>query len=284
MYPGKAGWQAIADVIFGHRNPGGKLPVTWYPEDYLRKAPMTNMAMRANLASGYPSRTYRFYTGPTILPFGHGLSYTQFTHSLAHAPEKLTVQLTGGHASAAAASSSFPNATRSAGAVHVAHARCEGLTVPVHVDVRNAGDRDGAHTVLVYHSPPSAPGAPARQLVAFEKVHVAVGGVARVEMGVDVCEGMSVADRDGVRRIPVGEQSLMIDDDEEVQTGEGLRHGQRGRTLQEQRVGGEEPRPGCNEPEVQDDTRGVVAGQPHVIRQPGHALLVPLQQAQPVRL
>ncbi|KAK8448177.1 hypothetical protein SEVIR_8G239701v4 [Setaria viridis] len=75
-----------------------------------------------------------------------------------------------------------------------------------------------------------------------------------------------------------------IDDDEEVQTGEGLRHGQRGRTLQEQRVGGEEPRPGCNEPEVQDDTRGVVAGQPHVIRQPGHALLVPLQQAQPVRL
>ncbi|RCV39230.1 hypothetical protein SETIT_8G206900v2 [Setaria italica] len=203
-YPGQAGGQAIADVIFGHHNPGGKLPVTWYPEDYLRKAPMTNMAMRANPASGYPGRTYRFYTGPTILPFGHGLSYTRFTHSLAHAPEKLTVQLTGGHAS-------FPNATRSAGAVRVAHARCEGLTVPVHVDVRNAGDRDGAHTVLVYHSPPSGvAGAPARQLVAFEKVHVAAGGVAPVEMGVDVCEGMSVADRDGVRRIPVGDHSLMI--------------------------------------------------------------------------
>ncbi|RCV39507.1 hypothetical protein SETIT_8G229800v2 [Setaria italica] len=124
-YPGQAGGQAIADVIFGHHNPGGKLLVTWYPEDYLRKAPMTNMAMRANPASGYPSRTYRFYTGPTILPFGHGLSYIQFTHSLAHAPEKLTVQLTGGHASAAAASSSFPNATRSAGAVRVAHARFE---------------------------------------------------------------------------------------------------------------------------------------------------------------
>lgn len=189
--------------------------MTWYPEDYLRKAPMTNVAMRANPASGYPGRTYRFYTGPTILPFGHGLSYTRFTHSLAHAPEKLTVQLTGGRASAsaaaAAASSSFPNATRSAGAVRVAHARCEGLTVPVHVDVRNAGDRDGAHTVLVYHSPASGvAGAPARQLVAFEKVHVAAGGVAPVEMGVDVCEGMSVADRDGVRRIPVGDHSLMI--------------------------------------------------------------------------
>ncbi|PUZ45777.1 hypothetical protein GQ55_8G251900 [Panicum hallii var. hallii] len=211
-YPGQAGGQAIADVIFGHHNPGGKLPMTWYPQDYLQKAPMTNMAMRANPKSGYPGRTYRFYTGPTVLPFGHGLSYTQFTHSLAHAPAQLTVQLAGGHAAA----TSLLNATRSGGsarAVRVAHARCEGLAVPVHVDVRNVGGRDGAHSVLVYHAAPrsaAVAGAPARQLVAFEKVHVPAGGVARVEMAVGVCEGLSVADRDGVRRIPVGEHSLMI--------------------------------------------------------------------------
>ncbi|CAL4990569.1 unnamed protein product [Urochloa decumbens] len=217
-YPGQAGGQAIADVIFGHHNPGGKLPMTWYPQDYLRKAPMTNMAMRANPASGYPGRTYRFYTGPTIHPFGHGLSYTRFTHTLAHAPARLTVRLAGGHA--AAATSLLNATTRSAGAgageraVRVAHARCEGLSVPVHVDVRNVGERDGAHTVMVYHAAPASgvvvAGAPERQLVAFEKVHVAAGGVARVEMGIDVCEGMSVADRDGVRRIPVGDHSLVI--------------------------------------------------------------------------
>jgi len=191
--------------------------MTWYPQDYLQKAPMTNMAMRANPKTGYPGRTYRFYTGPTILPFGHGLSYTQFTHSLAHAPAQLTVQLAGGHAAAAAATSLL-NATRSGGsgssarAVRVAHARCEGLAVPVHVDVRNVGGRDGAHAVLVYHAAPrgAVAGAPARQLVAFEKVHVPAGGVARVEMAIGVCEGLSVADRDGVRRIPVGEHSLMI--------------------------------------------------------------------------
>jgi hypothetical protein len=87
----------------------------------------------------------------------------------------------------------------------------------VHVDVRNVGDRDGAHTVMVYHSAPSSSGtapagvdAPARQLVAFEKVHVPAGGVARVEMGIDVCDRLSVADRNGVRRIPVGEHRLMI--------------------------------------------------------------------------
>ncbi|XP_066338580.1 probable beta-D-xylosidase 2 isoform X1 [Miscanthus floridulus] len=216
-YPGQAGGQAIADVIFGQHNPGGKLPVTWYPQDYLQKVPMTNMAMRANPARGYPGRTYRFYTGPTIHPFGHGLSYTQFTHSLAHAPAQLTVRLSGDRA---ATTASLLNATRTrpARAVRVAQARCEGLTVPVHVDVRNVGDRDGAHAVLVYHAAPSSssaagvPGAdaPARQLVAFEKVHVPAGGVARVEMGIDVCDRLSVADRNGVRRIPVGEHRLMI--------------------------------------------------------------------------
>ncbi|KAF0896464.1 hypothetical protein E2562_024328 [Oryza meyeriana var. granulata] len=210
-YPGQAGGQAIADVIFGHHNPGGKLPVTWYPQDYLQKVPMTNMAMRANPAKGYPGRTYRFYTGPTIHPFGHGLSYTSFTHSLAHAPAQLTVRLSGHHA---VSSTSLNTTARLAkrSAVRVAHARCEELSIPVHVDIKNVGDRDGAHTVLVYAAPPpeGGHGAPVRQLVAFEKVHVAAGGTARVEMGIDVCDGLSVADRNGVRRIPVGEHSLMI--------------------------------------------------------------------------
>ncbi|KAF7048457.1 hypothetical protein CFC21_057217 [Triticum aestivum] len=213
-YPGQAGGQAIADVIFGHHNPGGKLPVTWYPQDYLQKAPMTNMAMRADLARGYPGRTYRFYTGPTIHPFGHGLSYTKFTHTLAHAPAQFTVQLAGHHAAAASSLNTTKHLGRAAADVRVSHARCEGLSIPVHVDVKNVGDRDGAHTVLVYASPPAAAaaahGAPARQLVAFEKVHVPAGGVARVEMGLDVCNELSVADRDGVRRIPVGEHTLTI--------------------------------------------------------------------------
>ncbi|TVU23580.1 hypothetical protein EJB05_25954, partial [Eragrostis curvula] len=122
------------------------------------------------------------------------LSNAKFTHTLAHAPAQLTVQLSGHQHTTTA---SLLNATRAANAAaRVEHARCEGLAVPVHVDVRNVGDRDGAHTVLVYHAAPPAvaageEGAPVRQLVAFEKVHVPAGGVARVEMSLDVCEELS---------------------------------------------------------------------------------------------
>lgn len=72
------------------------------------------------------------------------------------------------------------------------------------------------------------------------------------------------------------------DDVEEVQAGEGPWLRQRGRALQEQGYREEEPRPGDDEPKVQDDPRGVIAGQLPVLRQPCHALLVPLQQARSV--
>ncbi|RVW22014.1 Beta-xylosidase/alpha-L-arabinofuranosidase 2 [Vitis vinifera] len=67
-YPGEAGGAAIADVIFGFYNPSGRLPMTWYPQSYIDKVPMTNMNMRPDPASGYPGRTYRFTLGK---PFTH---------------------------------------------------------------------------------------------------------------------------------------------------------------------------------------------------------------------
>ena len=76
--------------------------------------------------------------------------------------------------------------------------------------------------------------------------------------------------------------SCRADDDEEAQDGEGPRHRHRGRVLLECRDSEEEPCSGSDEPQVRDDPRAVVAGQHLVLRQPGHALLVPLQQARPV--
>ncbi|XP_030454934.2 probable beta-D-xylosidase 2 [Syzygium oleosum] len=207
-YPGQAGGAAIADVLFGATNPGGKLPMTWYPQDYLASVPMTVMDMRPTRSNLYPGRTYRFYRGQVVYPFGHGLSYTRFIHTIAVAPAAVSVPLDGRRRPANAT-------TAPSGAVRVTHARCAGLSLGVQLDVRNAGARDGAHAVLVYSTPPGGGGAhwaPRKQLVGFQKVRVAAGARERVRINIHVCKYLSVVDRAGVRRIPMGEHRLHIGD------------------------------------------------------------------------
>lgn len=180
--------------------------MTWYPQDYLQKVPMTDMNMRANPSKGYPGRTYRFYTGPVIYPFGHGLSYTKFSQSLAHAPTQFSVPLDGQRL----VSVNATKPARTKRAVRVTHAKCDGLHIPVHVDVKNDGNQDGTHIVIIFSNPPTGHSAPVKQLLGFEKVHVSAGGQVRVEIAVDVCKDLSYADINGVRRIPIGEHSLRI--------------------------------------------------------------------------
>ena len=71
-YPGQAGGDAIADVLFGDYNPAGRLPVTFYRsvEDL---PPFEDYRMEGH--------TYRYFQGEPLYPFGHGLSYTVFRYS-----------------------------------------------------------------------------------------------------------------------------------------------------------------------------------------------------------
>ena len=78
--PGVHGAQAIAETLFGVNNPGGKLPVTIYPAAYVDQIDFLSMDM-----SAAPGRSYRYYTGTPLFPFGWGLSYTTF--ELAWAPQ-----------------------------------------------------------------------------------------------------------------------------------------------------------------------------------------------------
>ncbi|KAL7200346.1 hypothetical protein ACSBR1_032301 [Camellia fascicularis] len=206
-YPGQAGGAAIADVLFGTHNPGGKLTMTWYPQDYLSKLPMTTMDMRSNPSKSYPGRTYRFYNGPVVYPFGYGLSYSNFIHTIADAPTVISIPLDGRHRSQ-------NTTTMSEGkGIRVTHARCNRLSIGVHVDVRNAGSKDGSHTLLVFSTPPGGGHwAPHKQLVAFEKVNVAARTQQRVHINIHVCKCLSVVDRSGIRRIPMGQHSLHIGD------------------------------------------------------------------------
>lgn len=68
-YPGEQGGTAVADVLFGDYNPGGKLPVTFYKDDS-QLPPFDDYDMA--------NRTYRYFKGAPLFPFGYGLSYTTF--------------------------------------------------------------------------------------------------------------------------------------------------------------------------------------------------------------
>ncbi|KDP28242.1 hypothetical protein JCGZ_14013 [Jatropha curcas] len=201
-YPGQAGGAAIADVLFGTTNPGGKLPMTWYPQDYITNLPMTEMGMRSSQSKGYPGRTYRFYKGEVVYPFGHGMSYTNFVHNIASAPTMVSVPLAGHRG----------NTTISGKAIRVTHTKCNRLSLGLQVDVKNVGSKDGTYTLLVYSTPPAGLWAPHKQLVAFEKVHVAAGSQQRVGINIHVCKYLSVVDKYGIRRIPIGLHSLHIGD------------------------------------------------------------------------
>ncbi|MBA0749691.1 hypothetical protein Gogos_003590 [Gossypium gossypioides] len=204
-YPGQAGGTAIADVLFGTTNPGGKLPMTWYPQDYVAKVPMTNMGMRPSRA--YPGRTYRFYKGPVVFPFGHGLSYTSFKHSLALAPTDLSVLLDTN----LFATKNY--STLSSNAIRVKHAKCHSLSSLFHIDVENTGNMDGTHTLLVFSTPPAGQKwSPNKQLIGFHRVHVIAGSKQRVKINIHACKHLSVVDEFGIRRIPMGSHSLHIGD------------------------------------------------------------------------
>ncbi len=71
-YPGEQGGNAVADVLFGKANPGGRLPVTFY---------QSNNDLPAFEDYSMKGRTYRYITGKPLHPFGFGLSYTFFSYS-----------------------------------------------------------------------------------------------------------------------------------------------------------------------------------------------------------
>jgi beta-glucosidase len=138
-YPGQQGGTAIADVMFGNTNPAGRLPVTFYRSvDDL--PPFADYAMKG--------RTYRYFAGRPLYPFGHGLSYTTFTYS------DLRVDKTQVRAGAA---------------------------VTIDVAVQNSGQRHGDEVVQLYvrQLHPTRP-MPIRSLRGFERVTLDAGEKRRV--------------------------------------------------------------------------------------------------------
>ena len=151
-YPGGEGGRAVADVLFGLCSPSGRLPVTFYRssddlpdfEDYSMK-----------------NRTYRYYEGTPLYPFGFGLSYTEFEYSDASVNEADDIEIT--------------------------------------VRVKNTGSRAGAEAVQVYAEPVDCSfTVPRYELRAYKKVFLEAGEETEVRLTVSR-ESLMLVDEDGRR-------------------------------------------------------------------------------------
>ena len=167
-YPGGEGGTAIADVLFGNYNPGGRLPVTFYKSvDQL--PPFTDYSMQG--------RTYRYFKGEPLYPFGHGLSYTKFDYS---------------------------NLRLSASSVKA------GEPIKVSVDVTNVGEMEGDEVVQLYLTDVSASApVPIRTLVAFDRISLRSKEKRNVTFTITPRQ-MSLIDDAGKRVIEPGEFSVSI--------------------------------------------------------------------------
>ncbi|XXG84666.1 hypothetical protein AAC387_Pa10g2133 [Persea americana] len=211
-YPGEEGGAAIADVIFGRHNPGGRLPMTWYQADYAHKLPMTSMQMRPVEELGYPGRTYKFFNGTTVYPFGYGLSYTQFNLTLVKKQRYILCQLNPlqhcqkmkikpGHFEPPCAAVQVDDLSS-----------CNLEDIEFAIELKNMGERDGSYTVIVYAAPPDYAGLPSKQVVAFRRVFVQAGESMTIEFKLDPIKSLNVVTDRAYVVLPSGEHNIMIGD------------------------------------------------------------------------
>ncbi|ONI35067.1 hypothetical protein PRUPE_1G513200 [Prunus persica] len=208
-YPGEAGGIALAEIIFGDHNPGGRLPVTWYTQDYV-KVPMTDMRMRPDTKTGYPGRTYRFYKGGNVYHFGFGLSYSNYIYEFASAIAQNKLYLN---------ESSISPEVESSDSGHfrlipdLSEEFCEKKKFPVRVAVKNHGEMVGKHPVLLFVGQKNPNnGSPMKQLVGFQSVILSAGERAELEFILNPCEHLSHANEGGLMVVEEGSYFLQVGD------------------------------------------------------------------------
>ncbi|KAK2994896.1 hypothetical protein RJ640_001879 [Escallonia rubra] len=192
-YPGEAGGIAIAEIIFGDQNPGGRLPMTWYPKDYIRIVQMTDMRMRPDPSTDYPGRTYRFYNGTKVFEFGHGLSYSNYIYEFKSVTKKKL------HFDRSSTAKVVKNSVAVGYLVsEMATQLCHNSKFSVTVAVENAGEMAGKHPVLLFARPAKLTNGNAmKRLVGFRTVSLGAGGRAEVKFTLNPCEHLSEANKDG---------------------------------------------------------------------------------------
>jgi beta-glucosidase len=166
-YPGEEGGAAVAETLSGKNNPAGRLPVTFY----------TGVDQLPNFEDyGMANRTYRYFAGKPLYPFGYGLSYTTFGYSILTVPQ---VAISAGDPLNAA------------------------------VTVTNTGKVAGDEVVQLYLKFPEVPGAPIRALRGFQRIHLEPGANQKVEFHLNPRD-LSMVTESGDIIVPQGKYLLSV--------------------------------------------------------------------------
>jgi beta-glucosidase len=166
-YPGQAGGLAIGNVISGKVNPAGRLPLTFY-RSVSDLPPFGDYSMKG--------RTYRYFPGTPVYPFGYGLSYATFEYG------PLRVEGLDGSME-------------------------RGLRVIA--TLRNTGTRAGEEVAQLYLEPPRFDGAPRMALRGFQRIHLQPGEGKTISLELTPRD-LSFVTRDGVRQVMTGDYRVSI--------------------------------------------------------------------------
>ena len=166
-YGGEFAGKAIADVIFGNYNPSGRLPITFYASDSdLPNFEDYNMT----------NRTYKYFTGKPLYPFGFGLSYTKFAYSWGVKPKKEYT------------------ATES---------------IECSLNIKNTGKMDGDEVAQVYIKyPQTGKVLPLKELRFFERKTIAKGQSEQIKVSIPVEQLAKWNDAAKGLRVPLGVYSI----------------------------------------------------------------------------
>lgn len=166
FYPGAMGGRAIASILFGDANPTGRLPVTFYRSDSDLPA-FDDYSMK--------NRTYKYFEGTPLYPFGHGLTYTNFCYEKISAPAEAKA----------------------------------GENIKISVSVKNNSKYNGKESILVFAKYPGIENAPKKLLCALGKITLNAGESGEAEIEIKAND-LALYDDNGTMIYPAGKIVIEI--------------------------------------------------------------------------
>jgi beta-D-xylosidase 4 len=218
-YPGPFGGKAIYDVLTGAQSIAGRLPTTQYPADYVNNLSIYDMNLRPG--TNNPGRTYVWYTGNPVLPFGYGLHYTNFSASWDSTP-KTSYSISSFLPSSSNTTILPPSAQEllnwpaynSNGGSYLDLLPFINVTV----DVRNTGKVTSDYVGLLFISTKNAGPSPYpnKWLASYGRLHnISAGSTQKLTFSLTL-DNIARTDTDGNRYVYPGDYTFALDYDSQI--------------------------------------------------------------------